>query len=283
MIKKLDESNFEEVEEALIKFYNTRPDEYGLYERNQEAYNKYISNITPFLNKDSKILDFGTGSWRIVESIVNKGYNNVVGVDYFSKEKLEEYSSHLSDSKACLVSMQDNKIPFGDESFDVVTSLCVVEHLVRVEYFFEEMLRVLKPGGYLIIDCPNWSSPLVGITGMLKKLKGLEFWQFDSFGQAFSYLFSSLSWFIFDRFGNKRFNLIFPRMKDGDIFFEKSDDDAVHLCNPIRIKKYFIKKNLQIIRYNKGYGSTKFTYLFNKLFPSMASTNFIVVKKLIRH
>lgn len=223
--------------------------------------------------------DFGTVSWHIVETIANHGYKNVYGVDYFSDEKLHEFRIKLGNSNAKLFAMHDGAIPFSDEQFDVVSSLCVVEHLIRVEYYFEEMMRVIKPGGKLIIDCPNWSSPLIAITGIMKTLKGEEFWQFKRFQDALTYLFRSLGWYISDTFFDNNFNLIYPKMRGNTIDFQKSDDDAVHLCNPIRIKKYFKKKGYKILQYNRGVGSTKFTYLFNRIFPSLASTNFIVIEK----
>ncbi len=42
-------------------------------------------------------------------------------------------------------------IPAADESFDVVTCISVVEHIPFKEYALKEMLRVLKPGGKLIL------------------------------------------------------------------------------------------------------------------------------------
>jgi len=42
-------------------------------------------------------------------------------------------------------------IPAEDETFDVVTCISVVEHILWKEYAIKEMLRVLKPGGKLIL------------------------------------------------------------------------------------------------------------------------------------
>jgi lipopolysaccharide biosynthesis glycosyltransferase/SAM-dependent methyltransferase len=42
-------------------------------------------------------------------------------------------------------------IPVPDDSFDVVTCISVVEHVPRKEYALKELLRVLKPGGRLIL------------------------------------------------------------------------------------------------------------------------------------
>jgi len=42
-------------------------------------------------------------------------------------------------------------IPAEDETFDIVTCISVVEHVPEKKYAFMEMLRVLKPGGVLIV------------------------------------------------------------------------------------------------------------------------------------
>lgn len=46
-------------------------------------------------------------------------------------------------------------LPFGDESFDLVTANMVVEHLADPDQQFREVWRVLKPGGVFIFHTPN--------------------------------------------------------------------------------------------------------------------------------
>lgn len=45
-------------------------------------------------------------------------------------------------------------LPFGDESFDVVFSANVLEHVNDPFLSAQEIVRVLKPGGYLYVDIP---------------------------------------------------------------------------------------------------------------------------------
>lgn len=46
--------------------------------------------------------------------------------------------------------------PYPDNYFDAVTSLSVIEHGVDINRFFDEMHRVIKPGGKLIISTDYW-------------------------------------------------------------------------------------------------------------------------------
>ena len=47
------------------------------------------------------------------------------------------------------------QLPFEDHTFDVVCSFETIEHLDHPELFLQEIRRVLKPGGNIIISCPN--------------------------------------------------------------------------------------------------------------------------------
>lgn len=47
------------------------------------------------------------------------------------------------------------QLPFEDHTFDVVCSLETIEHLDHPELFLQEIRRVLKPGGNIILSCPN--------------------------------------------------------------------------------------------------------------------------------
>lgn len=42
--------------------------------------------------------------------------------------------------------------PFGNESFDVVLSMSVLELVDDLDLFFSELIRVLKPGGVAVVD-----------------------------------------------------------------------------------------------------------------------------------
>ncbi len=57
-------------------------------------------------------------------------------------------------------------LPFADASFDAVVSFETIEHIVAQEPFLDEIRRVLRPGGLLILSCPNKTeySDRLGVT-----------------------------------------------------------------------------------------------------------------------
>ncbi len=48
-----------------------------------------------------------------------------------------------------------NRLPFKDGAFDIIISVEGIEHIDTQEYFIQELRRVLKPGGRLILSTPN--------------------------------------------------------------------------------------------------------------------------------
>jgi SAM-dependent methyltransferase len=49
-------------------------------------------------------------------------------------------------------------IPLHSDSVHVVTAFNILEHLVETQRFLEEIYRVIRPGGYAIINTPNLAS-----------------------------------------------------------------------------------------------------------------------------
>lgn len=52
----------------------------------------------------------------------------------------------------------ETKLPFKSNTFDVVSANQIIEHLINIDLFIEEIYRVLKPKGYLLISTENLSS-----------------------------------------------------------------------------------------------------------------------------
>ena len=65
-------------------------------------------------------------------------------------------------------------LPFRAEAFDLATANMVVEHLRRPPAVLQEVYRVLRPGGLLILHTPNRNAVMIRIAaGMPQSMKNL--------------------------------------------------------------------------------------------------------------
>lgn len=96
--------------------------------------------------KDS-ILDVGCGSSKIIQFLPG-----AVGLDY-GIGKLR----FLRRIHSQLVHGSIFGLPFADESFDTVICSQVIEHIPDTEGAVGELLRVLRPGGRLILGTPDYA------------------------------------------------------------------------------------------------------------------------------
>lgn len=98
----------------------------------------------------SAVLDIGCGSSRIIQDLPE-----AVGLDILLP-KLR----FLRDRHARLVQGSLFALPFPDSSFDVLICSEVIEHVPDRPPVFEEMTRVLRPGGTLILGTPDYGRRL---------------------------------------------------------------------------------------------------------------------------
>lgn len=98
----------------------------------------------------ARVLDVGCGAGHLMRLLRDRKRANVTGLD-FSSWACERLRAEGFD--AVVGSLP--RIPFPDGSFDVVIATEVLEHLDRPERTLEEMARVAKPGGLLMVSVPN--------------------------------------------------------------------------------------------------------------------------------
>lgn len=51
---------------------------------------------------------------------------------------------------------ESDPLPGEESSFDLVVALAFIEHLHNPDNFLREAMRVLRPGGALLVSTPNW-------------------------------------------------------------------------------------------------------------------------------
>ena len=134
---------------------------------NDLEYDKYIaqgrierSNIEINLNfvkkfdikKDDKVLEIGCGIGTLTNRLYSEGFD-ILGIDI--SEKAIKFGKKVYGKSAPIKSLDFRKNNFKDNSFDVVLSFDVIEHIPNIKEHLTEVKRILKPNGRYIFQTPN--------------------------------------------------------------------------------------------------------------------------------
>jgi SAM-dependent methyltransferase len=127
----------------------------------------FEDKLRQYLPKSQRWLDLGCGhrllsEWRRdAEKELVASVPFAVGID----ADFDAIRRHRTLTTLCLGDI--GKLPFADESFDVVTANMVVEHLDDPFTQFAEVARVLSPGGRFVFHTPNAQSYVIGTARLM--------------------------------------------------------------------------------------------------------------------
>ena len=107
------------------------------------------------LVKHAKVLDIACGN-GYGTNILSKSAKSVVGVD-ISKEAIDFATKKYENKNVEFYQSDAKSLNFSASSFEYVVSFETIEHLSKegAKEFLEEIKRVLKPSGKLIISTPD--------------------------------------------------------------------------------------------------------------------------------
>lgn len=127
---------------------------------------EYMSKVERFILSKAKpehaLLDMPAGNGLFAEKLRNAGLNITCG-DFNSERPNYTY-----------VNMEE-PLPFDDQSFDFVTCMEGIEHVINPDQLVRELSRITKKGGYVIVTMPN----VQNIYSRLKFLLTGIFYQFE--------------------------------------------------------------------------------------------------------
>jgi ubiquinone/menaquinone biosynthesis C-methylase UbiE len=109
--------------------------------------------LETFTPADRRVLDIGCGTGQFASAVLERfPETHVWGMD-LSDGMLRQCNQRCrtAGGRLSLVQGDSQRLPFDDDSFDVITCTHSFHHYPRQEDVIAEMHRVLRPGGRLLI------------------------------------------------------------------------------------------------------------------------------------
>ncbi len=132
-----------------------------------------LKTLRDYGKNECRILDIGCGGGLLANELARASHV-VTGID-LSQSSLDQAKKR--DVSQCVEYIYCNaeKIPFGDETFDVICAMDFLEHVENPKIIIQEVGRLLKPEGLfffhtfnrnllsylLVIKCVEWLVPNV--------------------------------------------------------------------------------------------------------------------------
>lgn len=120
---------------------------------------KRLKYFKKYLNRNDQkinILDIGCGLGYFLNLCDGIGWQTF-GVDISTYAIA--YAGKYTKAKLDIINIKNDKLPYENDFFDVITCFDVVEHLENDNIIFKEINRVLNKEGLLIISTPDGKSP----------------------------------------------------------------------------------------------------------------------------
>jgi len=159
---KLPNSEFFDIHPVLYPWPKVlRKKGYSIVFKPRDAKFKHVIGKLKFI-KNQKVLDVGSGDGVFLDRLVKTFKVKGTGVDISEASIRRAKKDSLKSIK--FLKSSAAKLPFKDGYFDTVLSFDTLEHIKDQKTAVEEMVRVLKPKGTLVIYTinknhkftPNW-------------------------------------------------------------------------------------------------------------------------------
>ncbi len=195
----------------------------------ESFYGKYVRALAESAVAGGAILDVGCGVGQVVCALRERG---------FAARGIDVSAANVEAARDVACAVYDGRvIPFTDASFDAVGAFNVLEHVEEPVAFLDEMTRVLRPGGRMVVSSPNflrvlgWRDYHPRMAGLRQKLRNLR----------------TLLHRV-QLYGQEREFVHFETMEPIYRAEPRPDDDATVVTNGVDLRHYFVTRGFREVR-----------------------------------
>ncbi|MCR9172977.1 MAG: class I SAM-dependent methyltransferase [bacterium] len=116
-----------------------------------KRFNEILDRFEPY-RKTGKLLDVGAGYGFFMEVAKERGW------DVYGTELTDEAVDHCKSKGLKMYKGEFHELDLESESFDVIVSIEVLEHLNTPNHFASKANEILRKGGVLYLTTPNFNS-----------------------------------------------------------------------------------------------------------------------------
>jgi SAM-dependent methyltransferase len=252
--------------------YYRGSDSYAEVLRNQPTamFTPYVNLFKKFVKVNEPVIDVGCGVGTSTLLLRQAGLA-AQGSDVSQKFLSTNDESDIF----CVADFQDAQNILSNH-YAAVGSMNAIEHVQLPQKFLQEMVRVVKPGGHIILMAPNLTSPLVPLRIALDILGNrTPYMGITSWGEAIALFFVNIWRCLRAELGINAFQ---AREIDVATVMVGNDADAVYWTNATEIRRFLQGEGCEICLFQRQ-GTSMLAKSIAYLLPGFAGKLCIVAKK----
>jgi 2-polyprenyl-3-methyl-5-hydroxy-6-metoxy-1,4-benzoquinol methylase len=234
----------------------------------------FLAFVQQWLDPDNhlRLLDMGCGAAFSTQCLQSLGFK-AVGSDL---SHLFLQQGRKSDAALPLTAADSYSLPFADDTFDAVVCYEFIEHVPDVAAVLRESVRVLRPGGRLLISSPNLCSPIYPLADILRMIRGGGGRPVfaPTIPRAVAWFFKNTGLCLSKVISRPDFICRQPDLSGTEI---GGDSDSAYLAHPYDLAYYLRGMDCRVLNYASG--NRRLTRLLAKILPAFSPFVGVVVEK----
>lgn len=247
--------------------------------KSQEHYRNFLNLVTKHVPAGSSMLEIGAGTGQVSRQLALGGYR-VTAADISPLFLRVPRALTRSDSTPPAYLAADvARLPLRDDVFDAVIAGELLEHLSEVSLALDEMCRVIRPQGMLVLRSPALASPIWPLIDLPRLLSGRGGRppHYETPAQAAKFFFANC--LRTARAAMRREPEFELRSPELDPSVEGGDRDAAYWSSAVEVARYLRKRGFEI-RQQVEIGHPRAAgWMLQKLAPWMSPTIALVAVK----